>query len=176
MILRPQLKKWFVITVVKSTVTGESLGKWCFPMSYVHQLDLSPVFISFPLFCLWTLPALFSGFVTKRRGGAIRRKMNVLLACRQILPFQNTQQICVCACPVILQLTCALRVGLWDPFNDRDGQRWRQVEDSAVWLVWSACVCVCVHVSLYWFLSSRTYSDVPTDMLAPDDVTGVVTE
>lgn len=115
-------------------------------MSYVHQLDLSPVFISFPLFCLWTLPALFSGFVTKRRGGAIRRKMNVLLACRQILPFQNTKQICVCACPVILQLTCALRVGLWDPFNDRDGQRWRQVEDSAVWLVWSACVCVCACV------------------------------
>lgn len=52
------------------------------------------------------------------------------------------------------------------------GDRWKTALSD-----WSeARACLCVHVSLHWFLSSRTYSDVPTDMLAPDDVTGVVTE
>ncbi len=122
------LSGFFVMTEVKSALTNETgLKNTSFPLSLhkhtpsmcVRHLHTSRLFVSFfsvlslnlTCFVFWVCPR-------KRRGGGHRRE-NEGIACVQTdITLLKAKQICVCACPVILLLTCALTVGIWDPGND----------------------------------------------------------
>lgn len=115
------LEKWFVITEVKSTLTRETgLKNNGLPLVItplcVHHLHTSPLFMSFSPSCLWTSPALFSGFVREKEEE--ERKWTYRFCVQTDITLLKAKQICVCACPVISLLTCALTVGIWDPGND----------------------------------------------------------
>lgn len=93
------------------------------------SLPLMPLFLCF-VFEPHLLCFLGLSKKKKTRGGG---RENEHIACVQKdITLLKAKQICVCASPVILLLTCALTVGIWDPGNDWGRYHWRQVEDGAV--------------------------------------------
>lgn len=83
--------------------------------TYVVSVISTHLLVHFILgFSLWSPRALFSGIVRQHthtktlKTACVQRDITLLKA----------KQTCVCACPVISLLTCALTVGIWDPGND----------------------------------------------------------
>lgn len=114
-----QLRKRFVFTEIKPSLTREMGWKtWVSPCHYTNTHHQCVFIISThllsPLIC-FSLSLNLTCFVCQKRrgGGGGNSGENERIACVQTdISLLKAKQICVCACPVILLLTCALTVGI----------------------------------------------------------------